>query len=523
MVWATVLARAEAAAAAEGATASRAFWRSLRRLLPRSLAARLSAVTAGVLAVALGMVSTVRTIALADRLYASTAQQMAADYSTLSHDVRFYPSVVAAPEFDNVLGLFASPSVGVLVIDPDGAITGQDNALGTPNVSPPFLTAAQYQSAFQSFENAGPGAYESIVAGSGKTAQVVVLAPAQAPGVGVTGVLEFATSVRPIERTVREQLEFDILAGLLALVGASTAIYFLLGRFLAPVEDMAFASDRIARGDLDVELPPAAGDDEVSRLSRAFSHMVRRIDAALAGEREEQLRMRAFLADASHSLRTPLTVLNGRLDLLLRGQSRDGDELEASLRALRVEGERMARIVRGLLLLARLDEEESGRSGPVDMTTALTDLRPRLESLAGERELIVRVEAGLTAWATLEAVETITTNLVENAARHTAESGRIELRAERDPQTDMARLRVLDTGSGIAEADLPHVFERFYRGAASAHRRDGGAGLGLSIVQRWAESLGGRVSAANRSDRQGAEFTVWLPVTPPPAPPPMDA
>lgn len=472
-----------------------------------SLATRLSLVTAAVLAVALGAVSAVRTIALRNELIASTAYQMAVDYNTVASGLD--PQAIDTPGAGLARAL-ASAAVGAAVINAVGQVVDSQAPISRQyaNLSPPILPTAQYLNVLQNPRDV------RLLAGSGPSQQLVVLEPAVAGFGQVVGLFELATPLAPIDLTVRQQLEFDLLAGLLALLGASTAIYFLLGRFLAPLQGMARASDQIARGDLAVDLPPPHGDDEVSRLSVAFDHMVRRIDAALEGERAEQRRMRAFLADASHSLRTPLTVLNGRLDLLLRGESRAGDELEASLRGLRVEGERMARIVRGLLLLARLEEDDSRQGQAVDVTAVLEGLRPRLQSLTGDRTLVVDSVPGLRAWATVDAIETITTNLVENAARHTADDASIEVRA--DVVESMVRLRVLDSGGGIAADDLPHLFDRFYRGAATGGRRDGGAGLGLSIVQRWAEALGGRAEAANRVDRRGAVFTVWLPREGPP-------
>ncbi len=488
------------------------WWRPF--LVPPSLAARLSLVTAAVLAVALGAVSTVRTIALKRELIRSTATQIAVDYITEEPaiDYRYFN----APG-TNLARTMASPTVGALVVNSAGQVVATQGPISQQyaSVEPPQMSQAQYL-AWLSQLAARPGTDLYLTVSSPTGPQLLVIEPAGGGPFGLMGLFELATPLAPIDRTVRQQLEFDILAGLLALAGASAAIYFLLGRFLAPLQDMAQASEQVARGDLAVELPPVTGDDEVSRLSDAFGHMVRRIEAALEGERQEQRRMRAFLADASHSLRTPLTVLNGRLDLLLHGHSREGDELETSLRDLRVEGERMARIVRGLLLLARLEEGDSRPSAPSDVAAVLAGLGSRLEALAGERRLVVRAAPGLEAWATVDALETMTTNLVENAARHTPEGGTIEVCA--DAADGMARIRVQDTGSGIAPDDLPHVFDRFYRGAQGGGRRDGGAGLGLSIVQRWAEALGGRVEAANRVDRRGAAFTIWLPSGAPQSP-----
>jgi two-component system sensor histidine kinase BaeS len=482
-----------------------------RRPWPLSLAGRLSLVTAAVLALALGVVSAVRTVVLRERLYQSTALQLDLDYRTLVTDLAVDPLQFALEPNFYASGL-AGPNVGVLIASPAGQVLTAvaPTAPAYRSLLPPVLPARDYVLAFAG----GPQGFR--VAGSADRRQLVVLEPKYFRDGAPMAVFELASPVALINDTLRQQLEFDVLAGLVALVAASGAIYFLLGRFLAPLADMARASHEIARGHLDVALPAPRGDDEVSSLSRAFNHMIGRIQVALERERAEQRRVRAFLADASHSLRTPLTVLNGRLDLLLRGESREGPALEAALRDLRVEGERMARIVRGLLLLARLDEESEQPAGRVDVGAVLADLRGRLESLVGERHLVLDAPPGLYAWASVEALETIVTNLVENAARHTPEGGSIEVRV--DASDGRVRLRVLDTGTGIAPGDLPRLFDRFYRGSSGAHRRDGGAGLGLSIVQRWTQALGGEVAAANREDRRGAVFTVWLRQDRPPGP-----
>lgn len=478
-----------------------------RRRLSLSLAGRLSLVTAGVVAVALGLVSTVRTLALRQQLYRSTALQMALDYNTFLRNDLHQPGPL---EFSLHGAAFvqqlASPSVGALVAAPTGEVLYSAPNTGQGQLSPPALAASDYVQAF----GATPVLYR--VAGPPGARQLVVLEPLVAPPATPVAVFELATPVKPLAAMLRQQLEFDVLAGLLALAAASGIIYLLLGRFLEPLQAMARASGQIARGESHVELPEPRGDDEVSRLSAAFSHMVDRIDSALEGERAEQRRVRAFLADASHSLRTPLTVLNGRLDLLLHGESREPELLEGALRDLRVEGERMARIVRGLLLLARLDEGGERPPGEVAVGEVLSALTPRLEALAGDRQMIVLAPQGLKAWATVEAVETVVTNLVENAVRYTPEDGTIEVRA--DLAQGRVRLRVLDTGVGIAPGDLARIFDRFFRGAYSGQRRDGGAGLGLSIVQRWTEALGGTVEAANRTDGRGAMFTIWLPAPP---------
>jgi len=473
--------------------------------LSLSLAGRLALVTAAVLAVALGFVSTVRTVALRDRLLSSTALELETDYETLlSGEFQHGPGLeLLYTQPTKLLDFLVSPSVGALVATPAGQVAYSLPSKAQPGLAPPVLPAKSYMTAF------GPTPPLYTVAGSIGHRQLVVLeALTSQNGQEAVAVFELATPLRPIDATLRQQLEFDVLAGLLALLAASLAIYGLLGRFLLPLQQMAVASAKIASDDRDVELPEATGDDEVSRLAQAFNRMAKRVDEAIERERAEQRRVRSFVADASHTLRTPLTVLNGRLDLLLRGHSREGPELEEALRDLRVEGERMARIVRGLLLLARIDEGGERPPQPVDVGAVLGELRPRLEAVVGDRTLVLAAAPDLIATATVEALETIVTNLVENASHHAPADGTIEVRV--DQAQGQVRLRVLDDGPGIPAGDIPRLFDRFFRGSEGRARRAGGAGLGLSIVARWAEVLGGRAEAGNR-ETGGAVFTVWLP------------
>lgn len=475
-----------------------------------SLTLRLVWVTAAIMAVILGVLGVVREERLRSVLYRETASGLEVNYHTLLSGLgpRYTLPVNLAVQASGIAQGLSSLTVGVVVVDQDGQALASA-PIGETGASPPIFPTSVYDGAM----TARIPPY--FVVGSHGKRVIVVLEPIESP-VGVSGIAELATPAAPIDQALREETWFDVLAGFLALAGVTVALYVLLRRYLAPLKDMAQVSERVASGDFQVELPEGSVE-EVALLTTSFATMVRRVEGALGRERAEQERMRSFVADASHSLRTPLTVLNGRLDLLLRGEGRDQASLETSLRDLRAEGERMARIVQGLLVLARLDMAQSGQVAEVypvlPVAATLEALRPRLESLVQDRSLTVKVpppNVGIRAPG--EALDTIVTNLVENACRHTADDGEILVKA--DALDGRLRITVRDTGTGIGEGDLPHLFERFYRGrrTAAMGRRDGGAGLGLAIVQRWAVALGGRAEAGNRTDRRGAIFTVELPI-----------
>ena len=479
------------------------------RTLP-SLTLRLVWVTAAVMAVILGVVGVVREERLRAILYRETAVGLAVNYHTLLSGLpgNFTVPVGLAANASGLARFLASLTVGAVVANEDG-VPLASAPIGDTGERPPILSTRVY---LKGMRGLGPPYF---VAGQGRRKLLVILEPIVSP-VGVSGVVELATPAEPVDQALHQETWFDLLAGLLALAGVTVALWLLLDRYLAPLKDMAAVSERVAGGDFEVELPEGSVR-EVGFLTTAFGTMVRRVEAALGRERAEQERVRSFVADASHSLRTPLTVLNGRLDLLLRGEGRDEPSLEASLRDLRAEGERMARIVQGLLVLARLDMAQAGSLAeaypPLPVAATLDALRPRLDALAQDRTLTLTLPPGQVAVrAPAEALDTIISNLVENACRYTPEEGAIQVAAE--VADDFVRITVRDTGTGIGEGDLPHLFERFYRGRrmVAPGRRDGGAGLGLAIVQRWAVSLGGRVEAANRTDRQGAVFTVYLPL-----------
>jgi two-component system OmpR family sensor kinase len=291
-------------------------------------------------------------------------------------------------------------------------------------------------------------------------------------------------------------------ASALGLVFATVVGVLTVRRTLRPLRRMAREVEAIQRtGDLSRRVGGAGPDDEAGRLATAFDAMLARLEEAFASQRR-------FLSDASHELRTPLQVTRGQLELL-EERLRDADG-RRSLALATEELERMRRIVDDLLLLARLDEGMPLRREPVEVELVVREALLRGMLLARRRHL-VEVEPDLYVEADPDRLLQVVTNLVTNAVRHGGEDATIAIRGRR--QGDVVEIAVSDTGPGIPPDELPHVFDRLYRGHASRTGAPAGAGLGLSIAASLSRAMGGGIAVRSEPE-QGSTFTIRLPASP---------
>ncbi len=299
-------------------------------------------------------------------------------------------------------------------------------------------------------------------------------------------------------RQVRTSL---IWAGALAAL-LSLALGVLVSRLLtAPLARLTRAAQAIAGGDLGQRVV-VEGNDEIGALSRAFNEM----SASLAAAETARKNM---LADISHELRTPLTVIQGDLQAILDGVY----PLEmAQIAGLYDETRLLTRLVEDLHDLALADAGQLRlERQPVDLAAlagaAVAQFGPVAESAGVKLELIA--EAAPTITGDADRLAQVLRNLLSNALRHTPAGGQVTVRVAR--AGDEARIEVADTGTGIAAEDLPHVFDRFYRGSQEGGRRGKGAGLGLAIAQKLVAAHGGEITVAS-TPGQGTTFTVTLPM-----------
>jgi two-component system sensor histidine kinase BaeS len=290
-----------------------------------------------------------------------------------------------------------------------------------------------------------------------------------------------------------------VLTGMAVAILSSTVLAIVLaGRMARPLKEVGRAARRIADGDYKARVP-REGPDEVARLADSFN------DMAVALEEQERLR-REFIANAAHEIKTPLTNLQGYLEAL-RDEVMPADR--ETFQSLWDEAERLVRLARSLDLLAE-DEPTARRRELVDVDVA--SVGRTAAELAGP----AFVAAGLTFEVDLppplpvladpDALSQVFSNLLQNAVRYTPAPGSVWLRGEkRDREVWVC---VSNTGPGIPAADLPHVFERFYRVDKSRDATSGGAGIGLAIVRELVESFGGSAGIESANGRTDVWFSL---------------
>ncbi len=306
------------------------------------------------------------------------------------------------------------------------------------------------------------------------------------PGPGGTVVL--ATSLADVNAVLGSEVRLLALGGLAALVAAAFAAAWTLARGLRPLAEIAAVADAVSAGSLDRRARASGLPAELATVAVALNGMLDRLGTALRQERAAHERLRRFLADASHELRTPLTAVMGYLELWRQGGGRGEAEMEAGWVAAHGQARRMASLVDGLLALARV--EEGGASA------SLLDLRRILKETADEEpNSAVRwpeVAPPVMIMANADAVARAVRNLVGNAVKFGPPDGPVEVSLRRED--GWAVFEVADRGPGIDPQDLPHVFERFYRGPSERP----GSGLGLAIVAAVAQAGGGTAEVLPR-------------------------
>jgi two-component system OmpR family sensor kinase/two-component system sensor histidine kinase BaeS len=290
----------------------------------------------------------------------------------------------------------------------------------------------------------------------------------------------------------------------LIVIGFAVLLALLLGyRLSQPVQALTRAAGRLAHGDL-YQRVAVSGDDEIAALGKAFNHM-----AASLQQAEES--RRAMTADIAHELRNPLAVQRAHLEALQDGVYPATPE---NLALVLDQNILLTRLVDDLRTLALADAGQLHLEfTPTDFAALVQRVAARFTSQADAQGVDLGfISQGVCELVSLDPirVEQILGNLLSNALRYTPAGGRIDL--ELDCTIGKARLAVRDSGPGIAEEALPHVFERFYRSDRSRSRTEGGVGLGLAIARQLAEAHQGTLVAAN-DPMGGAVFTLVLPYT----------
>jgi two-component system OmpR family sensor kinase len=272
---------------------------------------------------------------------------------------------------------------------------------------------------------------------------------------------------------------------------------------LRPLVDVTDALERFAAGDLTPQPIVADSRHQLGQLAVAYNGAVEQMERAFAERERANAAMRQFIADASHQLRTPLTVLRGFIAILRKGDLRSPEDRERILETMNRQSLIMGSLIEKLMLLDRWEEQRGERPGPVDVGQLVEDVvSPIAESNPART---VRISAPAGELAAIDPIDLTyaLTNIVDNALKYTR--GAIDVAVRHD--ADRLAITIADEGPGMTSAEVAHAFDRFFRGT----RRDvDGSGLGLAIARRAVERAGGTLTLES-APATGSTFTIALP------------
>ena len=496
--------------------------RRLRRVMPRTFQARLSLAFVMVLALTIGLVSVFvlnrlddyftrqQRTDLEDRhaivsgFVRSVANQAAGRRPVVGADLTLNPDVQDALESELVRNLIADQTAQADVIVRFGltvGVSGEARFIPVPD-DPVVLQ-----------RRSPPGTGQSR-----ERTSVVGLAAGGPEDRRYSMEITLADPYTYRATAINNVSGLLLAIGLFALGLAVVVSAALARRFTTPIRQLTDASRALAEGDLTRRVPASqlrAGSSELGELAVQFNTMADRLAESVELIRRDRDRSRDFLADVSHELRTPLAALRTFNQLLMEGAADDPEARAEFLESSQGQIERLDWLAQNLLELSKLD------SGLVLLDLRPDDLRAAVESATHQHDALAE-RRGVEVQLDLPSrpirirhdpprIGQVVANLVGNAVKFTPRGGTVRVSVE--PTRDGARIDVVDTGVGIDPSELPHIFERFYRGSRANEARGSGSGLGLAIVRSIVDIHGGSVSVESGAG-SGSRFTVHLPQDP---------
>ena len=423
-----------------------------------------------------------------------------------------YEDIKQESSIDDINAVYFTNNQGRVVASSNGTLLNQQ----LPYISPSFFASPHVVTTPQVFRASGTDE-ERLDVG------LVSLQPP--PGCPATdnsadGYIVATTSYQIEHNTLNSLLlVIGVVAFSLAALGA-LLVFFITSLMLKPLGQMRDATQAIALGDLKQRVRLPQSDDEIGQLSTSIQRMIDQVERTTEAHRSAELRARRFFSDASHQLRTPLTSIYGFTQVLLRGAKDDPSTLQRVLRMMKNEAERMSRLVNDLLTLSRLDEGRALHMRYVDLVEIAIEAVEQAKLMATDERTIslyLATQERLGVQADIDNLKQALVILFDNALKYGRSGPEGWIKLSLDKQGGQVLMQVIDNGEGIAPDDLPHIFDRFYRGK-HLPTVDGqgvpvaGTGLGLSIAQAIVLAHHGTITVSS-SHEPGKEttFTIALP------------
>lgn len=456
----------------------------------------------------------VTVIAFSSILYAAQARATYADIKeNLMRQAAFFPSVgkpeprVPVPPPDDGKPLAIAPQdiglpSGTLpgrwtqTRSLDGEVTGQTFDLSgvTLPLSDKGLAAVQ----------AGEGWFETATV---QDEPLLIYSQRYTGFDGASGIVQVAFPIGQPQGYLTTLRLILVVGSGLAVLTAFVLGWALAGAALRPIQRITQTAQAIgAERDFGRRVIHRGPADEVGQLALTFNDMLAELESGYRQLEEALQSQRRFVADASHELRTPLTTVRGNIELLRREPPIEPAERAEIMADTTEEVDRLIRLVNQLLMLARTDAGHAVRSEPIPVQPLINDVCRQVKTLAPHTELHCAAPEGVLVRGDRDALKQVLLILTDNAIAHTPAGTPVTLTAAVDDTHVIFTVR--DRGPGIPAEQLPHIFERFYRGQTS--RTGGGAGLGLAIARELVSAQGG-VIAVDSALGEGSTFTVTLP------------
>ena len=439
---------------------------------------------------ALGASGLITALLVDDYLADRSVTKLRDDERRITALVRSGPQTINAEQFETMLG----PPLGIMGLDGDGDIL--------------FAIGSSAGREYELARLARPAAPGEILVTGDDVVAVLVTTPGMRMNYGDRDTDDVAQLILVNDVNVDRAAIVGYIGSMAAVAVIAVIVLMALAVVvlrvgLRPLSDMAQAADVIAEGSRGERLPVSDRDAETDVLAAA-------VNRAFDAQARAEDRARTFAADASHELRTPLATISGWLELYRQG-GLAGDDIEQAVARIEDEVGRIRLLVEELGLLARLDTGRPLDSRPLDLNDLAASVVEDAHVIYTGIDIVLRSPQGkVPVLGDAARLQQVLRNLVGNAVQHNPSGTRVRLTLTQD--RDRVRVEVSDNGTGIPAADLPRLFDRFWRAEASRSRDYGGSGLGLAIVQAIVRAHGGRVTVRSEVGK-GTTVSLHLPAS----------